>query len=149
MSQPSTEGPNRRQRTAAGEPPTPDTAEHRRLAQSQGADAPMAAGLQVEFPHGSGSYAGLAAIADAIDDRLIGLFRLGPEGRRIGDPRDIPTGPLWQAHPTFSEYFHGDTGAGLGASHQTGWTALVARLICRGDPPGLRGESGSPGPTGV
>ncbi|GAB4076426.1 hypothetical protein GCM10028781_11900 [Nostocoides australiense] len=53
---------------------------------------------------------------------------MGPDGRR---PSDIPTDPLWQAHPTFSEYFHGDTGAGLGASHQTGWTALVAHLICK------------------
>jgi hypothetical protein len=38
---------------------------------------------------------------------------------------------LWQAHPTFSEYFHGDQGRGLGASHQTGWTGLVAHLICQ------------------
>jgi hypothetical protein len=42
---------------------------------------------------------------------------------------------LWSEHPTFSEYFHGDTGEGLGASHQTGWTALVAHLLCRPDPP--------------
>lgn len=95
--------------------------------------AGMAADVQVEFPHGSGSYLGVAEVAEAIEDRLIGLFRLGPDGRRPSDPRDIPTGPLWQAHPTFSEYFHGDTGAGLGASHQTGWTALVANLICRWD----------------
>ncbi|MEO7447312.1 MAG: hypothetical protein ABI336_03475, partial [Humibacillus sp.] len=42
-------------------------------------------------------------------------------------------GPLWTEHPTFSEYFDGDTGRGLGASHQTGWTALVAHLICSPD----------------
>lgn len=57
-----------------------------------------------------------------------------PDGRRPGDPAHLPTGPLWQAHPTFSEYFNGDTGAGLGASHQTGWTAMVADLICSGHP---------------
>jgi hypothetical protein len=79
---------------------------------------------------GAGSYADLAAVADDLDDRLIGLFRPGDDGRRPGDPRDHPGGPLWAPHPTFSEYFHGDTGAGLGASHQTGWTALVAHLIC-------------------
>lgn len=50
-------------------------------------------------------------------------------GRRPGTPRDHGDGPLWD-HPAFSEYFHGDSGLGLGASHQTGWTALVAHLIC-------------------
>lgn len=71
----------------------------------------------------------LSAIADALEDRLVALFRLGADGRRPSDPRHVPTGALW-GHPTFSEYFHGVTGAGLGASHQTGWTALVAHLIC-------------------
>ncbi|GAB3928065.1 glucosidase [Microlunatus endophyticus] len=85
----------------------------------------------VGFPTGSGSVRDLAAVADAIDDRLISLFRIGPDGRRPSDPRHVPTGPLWQAHPTFSEYFHGDEGRGLGASHQTGWTAVVAHLICQ------------------
>ena len=85
----------------------------------------------VDFPTGSGAVRDLAAVADAIDDRLIGLFRIGADGRRPSDPRHVPTGPLWQAHPTFSEYFHGDEGRGLGASHQTGWTAVVAHLICR------------------
>ncbi|WP_048698406.1 MGH1-like glycoside hydrolase domain-containing protein [Nostocoides australiense] len=93
--------------------------------------AGMASDVQVEFPHGSGEYRPVVAVADEIDQRLTGLFRMGPDWRRPSDPRDIPTDPLWQAHPTFSEYFHGDTGAGLGASHQTGWTALVAHLICK------------------
>jgi len=92
--------------------------------------AGMAAGAQVEYPDGSGQYRDVAAVAADIDSRLVGLFRIGPDGRRPSDPRHVPTGPLWQAQPTFSEYFHGDTGAGLGASHQTGWTALVAHLIC-------------------
>lgn len=66
-----------------------------------------------------------------LDERLIGLFRPGADGRRPGTPRDHGTGELWTSHPTFSEYFHGDTGEGLGASHQTGWTAFVAHLICQ------------------
>ncbi len=68
--------------------------------------------------------------AEAIDQRLIALFRPGPDGRRPSDGRHV-NGPLWTMHPTFSEYFDGDTGEGLGASHQTGWTALVAHLLCR------------------
>jgi hypothetical protein len=51
-------------------------------------------------------------------------------------PRDLLDGPLWTQHPTFSEYFHGDTGIGLGPGHQTGWTAMVAHLICTPPPLG-------------
>ncbi len=68
--------------------------------------------------------------AKVLEHRLINLFRPGPDGRRPSDGPHVK-GPLWTAHPTFSEYFHGDTGEGLGASHQTGWTALVAHLLCR------------------
>ncbi len=92
--------------------------------------AGLGADLQVELPTGSGRTVGLADVADELDDRLVGIFRRGEDGRRPGDPVHVPTGDLWQAHPTFSEYFNGDTGAGVGASHQTGWTALVAHLIC-------------------
>ncbi|MFK5689635.1 MGH1-like glycoside hydrolase domain-containing protein [Ornithinimicrobium sp. LYQ92] len=88
------------------------------------------AGLEVEYPTGSGRSLGLEQVAGEVEDRIIGLFRPGADGRRPGTPRHHPAGPLWDAHPTFSEYFHGDTGAGLGASHQTGWTALVAHFIC-------------------
>ncbi|WP_265444485.1 MGH1-like glycoside hydrolase domain-containing protein [Flexivirga meconopsidis] len=70
--------------------------------------------------------------ADDLANRLIDLFRPGPDGRRPGTPRWYPSGPLWDQHVTFSEYFDGDDGAGLGATHQTGWTALVAQLICTG-----------------
>ena len=69
-------------------------------------------------------------MAVEIDRRLISLFRPRADGRRPSDPADHGTGPLWEAHPVFSEYFHGDVGRGLGASHQTGWTALVAHLVC-------------------
>ncbi len=92
--------------------------------------AGMGSDVLVEYPDGSGERRPVLEIAEDLDARLVGLFRVGPDGRRPSDPRHVPTGALWQAHPTFSEYFHGDTGAGLGASHQTGWTALVAHLIC-------------------
>jgi hypothetical protein len=90
-------------------------------------------GFTVEAPTGSGQQRTLAAIADDIDDRLVGLFRRGPSGRRPSDGARIEASddPLWREHVTFSEYFHGDTGEGLGAAHQTGWTALVAHLLCR------------------
>ncbi|AQP45258.1 MGH1-like glycoside hydrolase domain-containing protein [Tessaracoccus flavus] len=95
-----------------------------------------------EFPTGSGKWLTLEAITHELRQRLISLFRVGPDGRRPSDPIHMPTGPLWQAHPTFSEYFNGDTGAGLGAAHQTGWTAMVADLICAedGDDP-VRGDA--------
>ena len=86
--------------------------------------------LKVEHPTGSGRLMPLKEVAYELDHRLVSLFRPGPDGRRPSDPRDHGTGELWSVHPVFSEYFHGDTGEGLGASHQTGWTALVAHLIC-------------------
>src|SRR3954453_15774610 len=88
----------------------------------------------VEVPTGSGRLLTLDAAATELSDRLVGLFAVGEAGRR----------PAWGAHPLaaidprwrdllpFHEYFHGDTGAGLGASHQTGWTGLVANLILEG-----------------
>ena len=86
--------------------------------------------VRVELPARSGNWVTLEDAAYDLERRLVDLFRLGPDGRRPGDPYHQPTGPLWAAHPTFSEYFDGDSGVGLGASHQTGWTALVAHLIC-------------------
>jgi len=74
----------------------------------------------------------LVDAADEIDCRLIALFRRGPSGRRPSDGNRIESSdsPLWNSQVTFSEYFHGDTGEGLGASHQTGWTALIAHVLC-------------------
>jgi hypothetical protein len=86
--------------------------------------------LEVELPTGSGQQRNLSQAADDLSERLIGLFRTGSDGRRPSQPHDHPDDPLWNVHPTFSEYFHGDTGEGLGASHQTGWTSLVAHVIC-------------------
>jgi hypothetical protein len=92
------------------------------------------ANLSVAMPTGSRQSMSLVQVADALHERLIGLFRpAGVDRIRPGDPRDVRRGALWQPHVTFSEYFNGDTGAGLGASHQTGWTALVAHLICMRD----------------
>src|SRR5690606_32263146 len=91
------------------------------------------AGETVEMPTGSGRHVPVTQAADESEDRLVSLFRPGPDGRRPSTPRHHPSGPLWDAHPTFSEYFHGDDGSGLGASHQTGWTALVAHFICAPD----------------
>ena len=86
--------------------------------------------LEVEYPTGSGHTRGLGEAADDLEQRLVALFRPDAQGRRPGTPRDHPSGPLWDVHVTFAEYFDGDTGRGCGASHQTGWTALVAHLIC-------------------
>ena len=96
--------------------------------------ASRGSGREVEYPTGSGNTRGLAEAADDLEDRLVALFRPGPDGRRPGTPRDHPSGPLWDVHPTFAEYFDGDTGRGCGASHQTGWTALVAHLVCSRPP---------------
>jgi hypothetical protein len=70
-------------------------------------------------------------MARQLADRLIGLFTRGPDGRRpvFGGSRRFQEDPHWRDLLLFYEYFHGDNGAGLGASHQTGWTALAASLI--------------------
>ncbi|WP_460599317.1 MGH1-like glycoside hydrolase domain-containing protein [Flexivirga lutea] len=92
-------------------------------------------GERVEHPTGSGDEHSLQEITADLTDRLVQLFRPDGAGRRPGTPKWYPSGPLWDQHPTFSEYFDGDDGSGLGATHQTGWTALVAYLICRGPAP--------------
>jgi hypothetical protein len=88
-------------------------------------------GYTVELPTGSGHQATLAEVADELGRRLIALFRRGTDGRRPvnGDVVLFHDDPAWRDLVLYYEYFHGDDGAGLGASHQTGWTALVADLI--------------------
>jgi len=68
----------------------------------------------------------------------VSIFLAGPDGRRpcFGGVDRLQRDPAWKDNLVFSEYFHGDNGAGLGASHQTGWTGLVADLIC-GRPEGM------------
>ncbi|QES89737.1 MGH1-like glycoside hydrolase domain-containing protein [Rhizosphaericola mali] len=88
--------------------------------------------LQVEYPTGSGDYLNLEKIADEISLRVIGIFTLDQEnGRKYIDPAhaEFYKRPENRNLMQFFEYFHGDSGRGLGASHQTGWTALVAELI--------------------
>jgi hypothetical protein len=87
--------------------------------------------LTVEMPTGSGTRMRLVDVSRAIGDRLVGIFTAGPDGRRavFGGYQRLQDDPAWRDQLLFHEYFHGDTGAGLGASHQTGWTALVADLI--------------------
>jgi len=85
----------------------------------------------VEHPTGSGRYLTLDQIADDLSQRLIRLFTRGPDGRRpvFGGQPTLQHDPHWRDHLLFYEYFHGDNGAGIGASHQTGWTGLIAKLI--------------------
>jgi len=83
--------------------------------------------FKVECPTGSGTYLNLNEIANELSNRLIKLWTRDDNGRRPSQPAPI-TGPD-EARYLFHEFFHGDTGAGLGASHQTGWTGLVAKLI--------------------
>jgi hypothetical protein len=87
--------------------------------------------LKVEFPARSGQMKTLWDVAADLSRRLTHLFLRGPGGRRpiYGENEVFQTDPHWQNLLLFHEYFHGDNGAGLGASHQTGWTGLVAKLI--------------------
>jgi hypothetical protein len=86
-----------------------------------------------EYPTGSGKQLPLDDIIQDLSDRLISLFLVGPDGRRpcFGWVDRFQNDPNWKDNVLFNEYFHGDNGAGLGASHQTGWTGLVADLIRR------------------
>ena len=87
----------------------------------------------VESPTGSSKMATLANVADDLSGRLTHIFTRQDDGARHvhGDRAKFQTDPNWRDQVLFHEYFHGDTGAGLGASHQTGWTALVAELLQR------------------
>jgi hypothetical protein len=87
--------------------------------------------LQVEMPTDSGNMMTLQQVADELSRRLIRLFLRDDEGRRpiYGGTAEFQQEPHWRDLVLFHEYFHGDNGAGLGASHQTGWTGLVAKLI--------------------
>ncbi len=86
---------------------------------------------KVECPTGSGQMLTLWQIAEELSRRLTHLFLHRPDGTRpvFGTNAAFNADPDWRDYIPFHEYFHGDTGAGLGASHQTGWTALVAKLI--------------------
>ncbi len=85
----------------------------------------------VECPTGSGRQMTLYQVAEEIARRLNSIFLKDGKGRRpvYGGADKFQNDPLWRDHVLFYEYFHGDNGAGLGASHQTGWTGIVARLL--------------------
>jgi hypothetical protein len=87
----------------------------------------------VEYPTGSGTHLSLHEIAADLRRRLISLFLIGQDDRRpsFGAAEKLQKDPEWRNLISFNEYFNGDSGAGLGASHQTGWTGLVADLIRR------------------
>jgi hypothetical protein len=87
--------------------------------------------LKVECPTGSGKMMTLFEVAGELARRLVGTFLRDGDGHRpvYGGTRVFQDDPHWRDLVLFYEYFHGDNGAGLGASHQTGWTGLVARLI--------------------
>jgi hypothetical protein len=86
---------------------------------------------KVPFPSGSTRQLDLAAIAVELSRRLISIFQPGRDGRRPvnGGNDRFDFDAAWRDQVPFHEYFHGDTGAGLGARQQTGWTALVAKLV--------------------
>ncbi len=87
--------------------------------------------LQVECPSGSGQHRTLKQVSEEICDRVCRLFDADEQGRAPwhGDSIRPMVDPHWREPQLFYEYFHADTGRGLGASHQTGWTALIARLL--------------------
>ena len=87
--------------------------------------------LTVEFPVGSGQQLTLAHIVRDLSQRLVDIFLLDAEGRRPVFAGRTDPDPTWADALLFHEYFHGDDGTGLGASHQTGWTGLVAEMIIR------------------
>jgi hypothetical protein len=89
--------------------------------------------LKVEYPTSSGTKMTLGEIAQDLRRRLISVFLVGQDGRRpcFGYVPQFQQSAAWRDNLLFNEYFHGDNGAGLGASHQTGWTGLVADLVRR------------------
>jgi hypothetical protein len=87
--------------------------------------------LRVEFPTGSGQTMNLGEVAAELSRRLSRLFLRGEDGRRpcFGNSELLQKDPQFRDHLLFHEYFHGDDGTGLGANHQTGWTALLAKML--------------------
>jgi hypothetical protein len=91
----------------------------------------MGDSFRIECPTGSGNEMTLMEVATELSQRLTRIFLKNPSGQRplYGDMEIFQTNPHWRDLILFYEYFHGDNGAGLGASHQTGWTGLVVKLI--------------------
>jgi Glycosyl hydrolase family 63 C-terminal domain len=87
--------------------------------------------FKVEFPTGSGKMMTLWEVAGELSRRMTSIFLRDEKGRRpvFGDIEKFQTDPHWRDLVLFHEYFHGDSGAGIGASHQTGWTGVVTKLM--------------------
>ena len=87
--------------------------------------------FKVECPTGSGKYMTLYEVASEIARRLSSIFLRDANGKRpvYGGTKKFQEDPYWKDYILFYEYFHGDNGAGLGASHQTGWTGIIARSM--------------------
>jgi hypothetical protein len=87
--------------------------------------------FKVECPTGSGKMMNLFEVSKELSNRIVGIFTRDKEGKRpvFGGSEKFQTDPNWRDYILFYEYFHGDNGAGLGASHQTGWSGVVAKLI--------------------
>ena len=87
--------------------------------------------FKVEYPTHSGKFLSLDDIAAELSKRLIQLFVKDAEGKRVvfGSDAKLQSDPNFKDYLLFFEYFHGDNGKGLGASHQTGWTGIIAKLI--------------------
>src|SRR5213079_1161955 len=87
--------------------------------------------FKVEFPTGSGQMFTLAEVAGEISRRLNKIFLRGEDGRRpvAGNLEIFQNDAHWNDLILFHEYFHGDTGSGVGANHQTGWTGLVTKIL--------------------
>ncbi|HEY6569260.1 MAG TPA: hypothetical protein VIZ22_03175 [Candidatus Limnocylindrales bacterium] len=101
-------------------------------------DEALGADFTVEYPTGSGVRLRLRDVAADLSARLVSIWLPDADGHRpvAGSIAKFRDDPEWRDLLLFHEYFHGDTGAGIGASHQTGWTGLVAHLLCRGGPMG-------------
>ena len=87
--------------------------------------------FQVEFPTRSGNWLNLWEVSLELEKRLVGIFRRDGAGRRAfnGEVELFQNDPHWRDLLLFNEYFHGEDGRGVGASHQTGWSATVAKMI--------------------
>jgi Glycosyl hydrolase family 63 C-terminal domain len=100
--------------------------------------------FKVEFPTGSGKMMNLWEVAGELSRRLASIFLRDENGRRpvFGKLEKFQTDPHWRDLVLFHEYFHGDSGAGVGASHQTGWTGVVTKLMQQSGEPRKQSESG-------
>jgi hypothetical protein len=87
--------------------------------------------FKIEYPTGSGRQMNLFEVSRELSKRLTSTYTLDKDGKRpvFGGSEKFQTDPMWRDHILFYEYYHGDNGAGLGASHQTGWSGVVAKLI--------------------